>query len=341
VLKFDGILTKMPTKALSEYSFLCFAFSTIGFLLSYVVMEKHAAKKRQKELEEANKALNLYAGLGKSAAKFCHEVSNYVGAISGNISLLHGKIDSISPEVKENVEAVQQISQDLIEIAKGFKNAVRGRFDDKKKWLVLQDVIEPLIISQTKGTFRKLNIRTECRCEQEWYASERIAEALLNLIVNACESMEDAPEKKLSIVAEKEDANLLVRVSDSGCGIPPEEIDRIFEYGFTTKPGGSGQGMSIAKQIIEDNGGTISVESRIGAGTTFTICLRPQEPKASTVFEAAGYTHVTTRMNPLFSSCNAKVCRDWDATSQMLYNRMLGYVFPDRNVPDMDGLPVL
>jgi hypothetical protein len=153
--------------------------------------------------------------------------------------------------------------------------------------------------------------------------------------------MADAPEKKLSIVAEKEDANLVVRVSDSGCGIPPEEIDRIFEYGFTTKPGGSGQGMNITKQIIEENGGTISVESRIGAGTTFTICFWPQEPKASKILVANSCTPMTTRMEPLFFSCNAKVCRDWDATSQMLYNRMLGCVFPDRNVPDMDGLPIL
>jgi methyl-accepting chemotaxis protein len=154
VFAFGGTLTKMLTKALSEYSFLCFAFSITGFLLSYAVIEKHAAKKRQKELEEDNKALNFYATLGKSAAKFCHEVSNYVGAISGNISLLHGKLDSISPEVRESVEAVQQISQDLIRIAKGFKHAVRGHFEDTKRRLSLQDLIGHLMFSQTAGVRR-------------------------------------------------------------------------------------------------------------------------------------------------------------------------------------------
>lgn len=327
--------------ALFEYSFLCFVFLAMGFLFGYVLKERHAAKRRQHELEETNKVLNLFANLGKSTAKFCHEISNYIGAISANVALLEKKIDKTSPGAKEAVATVKQVSNDLIDIARGFKNAVRGRFDDRKRWLFLQDLIESLMLSQTRGAFKKLNIDTECRCEQYWYVSQRITEAFLNLIINACEAMETVPKKRLSIVAEKEDACLVVRVSDSGSGVPPEEADRIFEYGFTTKPGGSGQGMNITKEIIEENNGTISVESNADAGTTFTIHFLPQEIKTPKVLVADDDTSMITCIKACLPFCEIQLCQDKNTILQKLPKSRFDLVFLDHRIARADDAAIL
>jgi signal transduction histidine kinase len=98
---------------------------------------------------------------------------------------------------------------------------------------------------------------------------------LFNIILNAIQAMEEGGT--LSIVTEAGEKggrkSVRIIVSDTGRGIPPEELDKIFVPFFTTKTQGTGLGLPICKQLLEQHGGTITVESRVGRGTTFTIDL--------------------------------------------------------------------
>jgi signal transduction histidine kinase len=106
-----------------------------------------------------------------------------------------------------------------------------------------------------------------------------IKKVLLNLIVNAAHAMEarpsGSPRGTIHVETRSDDKQVIVRISDSGCGIPKAVIERIFDPFFTTKSlgKGTGQGLAIARSVMQGHGGTIDVASRVGTGTTFTLRL--------------------------------------------------------------------
>jgi signal transduction histidine kinase len=110
----------------------------------------------------------------------------------------------------------------------------------------------------------------------------QISQVLLNLLVNALQAIEATgrPDGLIRIHARPAGAELLLEITDNGCGIAPEHLPRIFDPFFTTKPVGEGMGLGLAitHSIVTGHGGRIDVESRPGAGTTVRIHL-PIHPK--------------------------------------------------------------
>ena len=102
----------------------------------------------------------------------------------------------------------------------------------------------------------------------------------MNLMLNGIEAMKDE-SGELSVTSKRtEDGQLLISVSDSGIGLPGEEPERIFEAFFTTKPQGTGMGLSISRRIIESHGGRLWASPNTGRGATFQFTL-PNELMAS------------------------------------------------------------
>ena len=110
------------------------------------------------------------------------------------------------------------------------------------------------------------------------YASPvQLQQAIMNLVLNAREAM--IPHGgKLTISAQADNDGILIKINDTGCGIEQSEMSRVFDTFFTTKHkkiagSGTGLGLSLCKKVIDAHGGTITVESQPGKGTTFTITL--------------------------------------------------------------------
>ncbi|MDP1993944.1 MAG: HAMP domain-containing sensor histidine kinase, partial [Ignavibacteria bacterium] len=104
---------------------------------------------------------------------------------------------------------------------------------------------------------------------------DQLKQVFLNILNNACESMEDIPNKKVIISLESDGENIITKIKDSGCGIPKENIGKIFTPFFTTKKigKGTGLGLAISYGIIKMHSGNITFESSPGVGTTFKIKL--------------------------------------------------------------------
>ena len=100
---------------------------------------------------------------------------------------------------------------------------------------------------------------------------DALKQALLNLGINALEAMPDGGRLCLSIDAH--DSQVVITVADSGPGIPPDLADKIFDMHFTTKSGGSGIGLHVARAVVESSGGQLQVSSEPGRGSTFRIGL--------------------------------------------------------------------
>jgi len=106
---------------------------------------------------------------------------------------------------------------------------------------------------------------------------DRINQVLLNLYLNAIDSMESGGELKVEISCDGQRRKIVIRVSDTGRGISRENLSKIFEPYFTTKSTGTGLGLAIAHNIVEAMGGKITVVSDRQVGTTFTVALPNSE----------------------------------------------------------------
>jgi len=106
-----------------------------------------------------------------------------------------------------------------------------------------------------------------------------IRQAILNLMLNAQQAMPDGG--RLEVATDIDRGSAVVRVSDSGPGIPPEHRDRIMQPFFSTKTGGTGLGLAITRRIIEEHGGTLEFDAEVGSGTTFTIRLPVDAPNVT------------------------------------------------------------
>ncbi len=102
---------------------------------------------------------------------------------------------------------------------------------------------------------------------------QKLNQVFMNILINAAQAIIEKGEIK--ILTKKEGRNVVISISDTGCGIAKENLPKIFDPFFTTKEvgKGTGLGMNIAYNIIQEHRGTIDVESRVGKGTTFTITL--------------------------------------------------------------------
>jgi signal transduction histidine kinase len=117
---------------------------------------------------------------------------------------------------------------------------------------------------------------------------------IVNLVDNAAQALTDPgwqpptePERRITVRSEAAGPYLKLSVIDTGCGIPADKLGRIFEPLFTTKSFGVGLGLPTVRQIIEQHGGTIDVESVVDQGTTFTIWLPRQPSQPASVPAAA------------------------------------------------------
>ena len=99
----------------------------------------------------------------------------------------------------------------------------------------------------------------------------KLREAILNIVRNASEAIDE--KGIISIGAQKQQGQLLLTITDNGCGIPEEYLPTLFDPFVTHKKEGTGLGLPIAKQVIEAHGGSICVSSRLGQGSSFQISL--------------------------------------------------------------------
>ena len=125
---------------------------------------------------------------------------------------------------------------------------------------------------QTIETGVAANVKTNGRVPQVTADPDSLHSALTNLIINGLQAM-DGSGGKIEVALSSENGRVRIDVTDSGRGIAPDDISKVFEPYYSTKETGTGLGLAIVKKAIEDHHGTITVKSKVGEGTTFTITL--------------------------------------------------------------------
>ncbi len=232
----------------------------------------------QHELERELIHAEKMAAVGKIASKVVHEIRNPLGSINLNCDLL---IDNLgageSPEEREAREILQTIKREtrrLTQITEEYLQFSRmpqptGREEDLNVVLLeLADFLRPEL--RRSGIRLVLNLddrRPLVACD-----SRLLRQVILNLIRNAMDVV-PAQSGQVMVVSVGERNGARIEVDDNGPGIPPDVLPRIFEPFFTTKQDGTGLGLAVVRQIVEEHGGTVTCSSLPGKGTTFRIWL--------------------------------------------------------------------
>ncbi len=210
--------------------------------------------------------------IGNLAARIAHDLRNPLSVIQGTSQILKIRLESsLDDKTREQWarldRAVYRMSHQLEDVM-DYVRISPLKMQNYSLCVILQDVVERI---STPG---HITIRLPQNDRTIFCDPEKLEIVFVNLLMNAIQALETNGIVSVGIFDDPQDQNnVLVKVSDTGIGIADEIRDQIFEPLFTTKQVGTGLGLSSCKNIIAQHGGTISVSSTVGKGTTFTIII--------------------------------------------------------------------
>ncbi len=236
--------------------------------------ESHRKLREQTDIlfqtEEQLRRADRLSALGELSAGMAHEIRNPLGSIRGAVEILK---DDYSPdEAKyEFIGILLKETDRLNRIVQEFLSFARPKLPEFQQ----ADVNEAVesVLTLTAQEARKTGIAVEKRLDpsigKRSVDAGMLKQAFLNLILNAIQAMPKGGT--LTVESGLQDSRIVVKVSDTGAGIPEENRKKLFSPFFTTKKNGTGLGLAITYRIIENHRGSIDVTSQPGKGTTFTI----------------------------------------------------------------------
>jgi signal transduction histidine kinase len=258
--------------------------SKIGAIIERETREADVRAERRRMQQQLLLADRL-TSVGMLAAGVAHEINNPLAYVLGNLEFAVGRLNAGHPlEGAELAEVIQSLgqahegSERIGHIARDLKVFCRSGADE------VTSPINPRRVMESSISIAWNQIRHRGRLERSFERvpniagnENRLGQVFLNLLVNAAQALpeERSDQNEIAVAIRAEAGQVLIEVRDTGSGMSEEQQARIFEPFFTTKPRGvgSGIGLSICRSIVNDMGGEISCQSRLGHGTTFRVQL--------------------------------------------------------------------
>jgi signal transduction histidine kinase len=239
--------------------------------------EMAAELEKKRDLEAQFRQAEKLAVIGRLVSAIAHEIRNPLNYVNLTLDHLRAKFapreekpretfDRLIVQLKAEVERINRQISDLLRYSRPLKldlqptdinhvieNSMRLAERQAEEQSVAISVVKEGVIPQISGD------------------AEYLRSVFSNLFINAVQAMQNGG--KLNVEIGRENNFVVVKVADTGSGIPPENLDRVFEPYFSTKETGTGLGLAIVKKIVEDHHGEIKVSSAPGEGTAFTVKL--------------------------------------------------------------------
>ncbi len=223
-------------------------------------------------LEERLAHTGSLSTVGELAASIAHEIRNPMTTLKGFVQLLKLSANDDSMKylsvIDDEIARMESILSEMLILSKPTMN--------RKTTFSLEVLVADMLqVMSPKALMEGITIRQEASGLQNTLLfgdADKIKQVLLNLFKNAFEAMSPGGVLTTSLESD-ESGQLILKVSDTGKGMPANQLNQVFMPFFTSKPEGTGLGLPFVLRIIEDHGGTIAVESEVGKGTTFIVTL--------------------------------------------------------------------
>jgi signal transduction histidine kinase len=236
------------------------AMGVVFFLGIYQLQNHYRQKEKEADAERTEK--ERYREVSAFTSGVAHEIKNPLNSLALLFELLTKKMpEEFKNDVSLGSGEVQKISRIIDQFSATLKP-----LDLKKERVILKD-----LIANIRGTIGRNEIDFHFEEEGEvTFCADKglLSQALLNLIQNSLDAMEKGT---IEVLAKMHRKKILITIQDAGTGMPPAEIEHIFDPFFSRKKGGMGIGLYLTKKIIDAHEGSIRCESRLGKGTTFFI----------------------------------------------------------------------
>ncbi len=253
--------------------------NSAGEVISYqgLMRDITEAKRLRRQLIQAERL----TAMGKMASQLAHELNNPIYGITNCLEL----IKEVVPEGHERRRFLDLAREECRRVS-GLLRKMLNFFrpdDEKKEQTDINKLIDEILLFYGKQ-FKDRGIETSTDFDPDlpWImaVSNHMKQVFINMIMNAVSAMPDGGELRVATKYAAKHREIAVVIEDTGVGIPPENIDKIFDAFFTTKNEvkGVGLGLSICYGLVGEHGGTIDVDSNEGKGATFVIRL-PVEPQ--------------------------------------------------------------
>jgi PAS domain S-box-containing protein len=248
-----------------------------------ITERKQAEEERERlhRLEADLAHINRVNMMGELAAALAHEIKQPIAAAVANAGACLGFLDGEDPDILEAREAAsgtigcgRRAAEIIDHVRSLFKKNLPQREPVDLNELIRE--IALLLNSDIRRNSVTVNLELGENLPKVVGDRVQLEQVLMNLMLNAIEAMRDSNGNLTITSNPTEDGHLLISVSDTGVGIPPDNADRIFDTFFTTKPQGTGMGLAISRSIVESHGGRLWATSNSGRGSTFRFTVPPK-----------------------------------------------------------------
>jgi two-component system sensor histidine kinase HydH len=204
--------------------------------------------------------------IGKLATNLAHDLRNPLAIIKNTLEIMETKQELQPKEMKSYYDrmhsATDRISHQIEDVL-DFVRTTQTNFERHILNEILESALDKIIVPDTIKIVIPTNY-VYAMCD-----FTKLEVVFTNLITNSIQAMNGVGQIEIKFLDDA--SNTTIQISDTGCGIPQDDLPKIFEPLFTTKQAGTGLGLPSCKQIVEQHYGTIDVSSNVGRGTTFTI----------------------------------------------------------------------
>ena len=253
----------------------------VGFVLD--LTDRKRAERAYTEVQMELAHANRVAAMGQLSASIAHEISQPLGAVLSYANAASRWLAAQPPAVEEVRGALDFIVKSGVqasEVVDRIRALVKKAPPRTDKLEINEAVLEVIGLTRNEMAKNGISVRTQLAESLPAIQGDRVQlqQVILNLLINAMEAMSarsEGPRDLLISTAKTDSEGVLVSVRDSGPGLAPESVERLFEPFYTTKPGGLGMGLSICRSIIESHHGRLWATANTPHGAVFQFNLPP------------------------------------------------------------------